>query len=169
MDLEDYISIGRITAAQGLKGNLRLKASADSISSLTPGSDILILLNEKKKNFIVQSIKVHGKGLLLLLKGIESREEAESLKGAEVLVCRDCLELLEEGVWYWKDLIGLDVYDVKNIYIGQVDSIFPTGSNDVYVVKNQQEEILVPALEWVVKLVDLDARTMVVDLPEGLI
>jgi len=82
------------------------------------------------------------------------------------------LEVLEEGVYYWSDLIGLSVFTVDDTYIGRVTSIIQTGSNDVYVVTNDDGEkpadILIPALEWVVLDIRLDQKIMRVDLPEGL-
>ncbi len=82
---------------------------------------------------------------------------------------RECLpELEEEDTYYWVDLIGLSVFAVCGEYLGRIHSIFPTGSNDVFVVKDENREILVPALASVVVDVDLEGRTVRVDLPEGL-
>ena len=70
------------------------------------------------------------------------------------------------------DLIGLSVYTIDGDCLGRIDSIIPTGSNDVYVVKNmvdgKENEVLIPALESVVVEVDLNREIMRVDLPEGL-
>ena len=76
---------------------------------------------------------------------------------------------LEEGDYYWFDLIGLDVFGIDQKYLGRLESIIQTGSNDVYVVKKDDTEILIPALESVVQKIDLKNRRMQVDLPEGLV
>jgi len=165
---KDYFFIGKITGVQGLKGGLRVGTSVDSISSLSKNTEVLLLLKKKIKTFIIQNFKLHGKKTVLTLNGIENRDMADALKGAKLFINRDSLEELEDGVWYWEDIIGLKVYDIKNIYLGQVVSILPTGSNDVYVVRDNKKEILVPALEWVVKLIDIKLQKMIVDLPEGL-
>ena len=57
---------------------------------------------------------------------------------------------------------------MQNQYLGTLESILPTGSNDVYVVRNGDEEILLPALASVVRVIDIDQRRMEVILPEGL-
>ncbi|MEE8480397.1 MAG: ribosome maturation factor RimM, partial [Desulfobacterales bacterium] len=79
---------------------------------------------------------------------------------------------LEDGSYYWFDIIGLSVFITDGKCIGNVESIFPTGSNDVYVVKNPNNdldsEILVPALESVVLSIDLKNKKMHVNLPDGL-
>jgi 16S rRNA processing protein RimM len=75
---------------------------------------------------------------------------------------------LEDGSYYWSDLIGLAVQTVDRQPLGTLSSIFRTGSNDVYVVRAGDDETLIPALASVVKAVDLENGTMTVALPEGL-
>jgi 16S rRNA processing protein RimM len=76
---------------------------------------------------------------------------------------------LDEDTYYWFELIGIEVYTTEDEYLGRIESVFPTGSNDVYVVKDRQKEILVPALDSVVIDIDLEHKRMRVDLPEGLV
>ena len=76
---------------------------------------------------------------------------------------------MEEGTYYWVDLIGIGVFTTEKEYLGRIESIVETGSNDVYVVKNGEREILIPALETVVLDIDLGKKQMQVDLPEGLV
>jgi 16S rRNA processing protein RimM len=75
---------------------------------------------------------------------------------------------LEVNTYYWEDIIGLSVYAEDGVFLGRVESIIQTGSNDVYVVKDGKSEILVPAMESVVLKIDLDQKRMKVNLPEGL-
>ena len=116
--------------------------------------------------------KPHSKTILLSLEGIRNRGQAEELIGAELFIEKAALEALEEGSYYWVDLMGLAVYSLEEEYLGELSSIVQTGSNDVYVVKRMdgttEIEVLVPALASVVKEIDLDKRVMRVDLPEGL-
>ena len=116
--------------------------------------------------------KPHTKTVLLSLKEIENRTQAEALVGSELYIEKMSLPELEDGDYYWFDIIGLSVFTVEGEYIGQVASIMPTGSNDVYIVKGvageRQKETLIPALASVVVSIDLEKKTMQVDLPEGL-
>ena len=79
---------------------------------------------------------------------------------------------MEEGTYYWFDLIGLSVFTVEGEFLGQISSIIPTGSNDVYVVKDSKRgldyERLIPALESVIRSIDIKMKTVRVNLPEGL-
>jgi 16S rRNA processing protein RimM len=102
------------------------------------------------------------------LREITSRDMAAPMVGHEVWVDRNRLPALEAGTFYWCDIIGLKVVTAADDFIGRVVSVMPTGSNDVYVVKNGQDEHLIPALATVVSEIDLDARTMRVELPAGL-
>jgi 16S rRNA processing protein RimM len=116
----------------------------------------------------LRSAKPYKKGLLVTIDGIDDISAAEAFKGADILIARHLLPDPEEDEYYWFDIIGLSVVSVDGQALGVVESIFPTGSNDVYVVKDRGEERLIPALESVIVSIDLDSGVMTVDLPEGL-
>ena len=166
------LSLGRIVGAHGVKGAVKVFSYAESVSSFKPGSGLYTEVGGLEKMFAIQWARPHGKTILLALEGITTRNQAEALRGLELFALRDSLEKLEEGEYYWSDIIGLSVFTVEDEYLGRVASVMQTGSNDVYVVKNddgaEPEEILVPALEWVVMEIDVKKKTMCVDLPEGL-
>ena len=103
-----------------------------------------------------------------LLARVNDRDAAEVLIGSHLWVDKASLPDLEDGDYYWFELIGMSVYTAEDAYLGTVASILPTGSNDVYVVRNGDEEILLPALASVVLAIDTDQRRMTVILPEGL-
>ena len=102
------------------------------------------------------------------MEGIDTRNSAESWIGAELFIEKTTLPQLEEGTYYWFEIIGLSVCDVEGAYLGRVESILPTGSNDVYVVTDHENEILIPAIESVVLDIDLEKGRMAVAVPEGL-
>ena len=137
------------------------------------GSSIL-LINAKgsEKTYKIKWVKPHSRVILLSLQGIESRNSAETLIGSELFIKRANLPELEDGSYYWFDIIGLSVFTTDDQYIGLVESIIPTGSNDVFVVrdpnKKKDNETLIPALESVVLEIDFKQKIMRVELPEGL-
>jgi 16S rRNA processing protein RimM len=75
---------------------------------------------------------------------------------------------LPDGEYYWKDVIGLDIVTEDGRRLGYVKTILPTGSNDVYVCNGDEGEILIPALDDVIRKIDIGKGLMVVRLPEGL-
>jgi 16S rRNA processing protein RimM len=168
---ESFLLIGKITGTHGIRGTSKAFFYSETLSAIESDSHILLKNHEGlEKTYEINWIKPHGKGVLLSLKGISCREEAKALTGSELFIKKEKLSKLEDGTYYWFDIIGLDVYTVEDKYLGCVESIIPTGSNDVYVVKDKagNSEILIPALESVVKKVDFNLKIMQVDLPEGL-
>jgi 16S rRNA processing protein RimM len=104
----------------------------------------------------------------LTIEGIEDRNAADALRGLSIFLPYDSLETLPEGEYYWEDLIGLAVVTEDGKPLGQIESIFPTGSNDVYVCKEGGREILLPAIAEVIRSVNIQAGTVVVRLLKGM-
>ena len=161
--------IGKIVGVHGIKGANKFKSFADSISVYRPGRSLLMRDNRNRETSVeINWVKSHTGTPLISFKGVTDRPQAQALIGAELFIPETELPELDEDTFYWFELIGLDVYTAQEEYLGRITSIFPTGSNDVYVVKDRQKEILVPALESVVIDIDLENKCMRVDLPEGL-
>jgi 16S rRNA processing protein RimM len=81
---------------------------------------------------------------------------------------REQLPPTDEDEYYWFELIGLNVFDSDDRRLGVLEEIITTGANDVYVVRSQNAEVLIPAIGSVVKRIDLQQGVMRVDLPKGL-
>ena len=145
----------------------------ESAELFEPGCRILVKVVAGRETMCeIDWAKPHSRNVLMSLKGIDSRQSAESLVGAELFFEKSMLPELEAGAYYWEDIIGLSVYSSEGAYLGKIESIIETGSNDVYVVsdpnQDPRKEILIPALESVVLEVDINSKIMRVDLPEGL-
>ena len=173
MDNSHLLSIGKIVGVHGLNGVLKVFSYAESTARYTPGMS-LHLKDSRGNGFILKIVwaKPHSKTILLSLEGIRNCDQAQELVGSELFIEKAALEVLEEGTYYWADLMGLSVYSSAGDYLGELSSIVRTGSNDVYVAKRMdgttEIEVLIPALASVVRVIDLDQRIMRVDLPEGL-
>lgn len=166
---ERFMLIGRLAGPHGMQGGLKLISYAESLDVFTAGLPIRALgANGEEAVYEVGEVRPQGRGAVLFLAGVTHRSQAEALAGFDLFIDKTKLPDLAEGLYYWADLIGLEVVSVDGRFLGRLESIFETGSNDVYVVKGAGKEILVPALTSVVKAVDLTARRMEVDLPEGL-
>jgi 16S rRNA processing protein RimM len=147
---------------------------AESPSIFKPGTRMRLRLAEgREQDFEIEWSKPHRNIILMAFTGVTDRNQAETIIGSEILLTRATLPDTEEGTYYWFDIIGLAVYHVDERYLGCVASIFPTGSNDVYVVKDPARdptyEVLIPAIDSVVVEIDLEKKTMRVDLPEELL
>lgn len=170
METDGFLPIGKIVGVHGIRGSLKVWSYAESPSVFQPGQSLVLISPRGQRNtYELQWVRPHKRVLLMALKGIANRTQAEPLVDSEFLIERASFPPLEEGTYYWADLIGLSVFTTDDDYMGRVHAIIPTGSNDVYVVKDLDKEILIPALESVVIAIDLENRTMKVELPEGLL
>ncbi len=164
---DDFIPIGKIVGVHGLTGTVKTCFYGDSEPLFSTGDSIFIRdRNGSERIYRIEWANPQKKNILMCFSGVPDRNAAEALIGSEIIIEKAGLPDLEEGSYYWVDIIGLSVFTPDKNYLGGVDYVIPTGSNDVYVVKNGNEEILIPALASVVKEIDLKKKMMVVDLPE---
>ncbi len=169
MQSDSLILMGKVAATHGIKGQLRIVAySGLSESFLSAGSFFLRDSSGRTQQHDVSAISVHGKKLLVTLKGFSNINQVLAFVGNEVLLYRDQLPEPEEDEYYWYDLVGMNVVTTDNRVLGVLESIIETGSNDVYVVASAGKEYLIPALSDVVVSVDTVARIMTVTPVEGL-
>jgi 16S rRNA processing protein RimM len=170
----ETVSIGKIVGVHGLNGTCKVYPYADSRDVFVRGGEIFVLpvAEATLKAFEVDWSKPHNRLVLVSLKGVNDRNQAEKLVGSEIVIDRAGLPNLDPGTYYWHDLIGMTVYSKEDVFLGRLEAVMTTGSNDVYVVKRPEggpnDEILVPALNSVVIDIDLENRRMRVDLPKGL-
>ena len=166
----EYIEIGQIVNTNGLKGVVKVNPFTDDISKFEDLKYVYIQLKNELKKVKIEQVRYNKNQVLLKLEGIDSIEEAEKYINFYLKTEKESQEDLGEDTYYIVDLIGLDVYSDKNEYLGKIEDVFPTGSNDVYVVKdNLGKQILIPAIADVVKEVDLKNKKMTINLIPGLI
>lgn len=164
-----YLEIGQIVNTFGIKGMVKVKPFTDDINRFDKLEKVYIKNIDGKKEYQIQEVKYHKNMVLMKLEGIDTPEQADSLRQSYLLVNREDEEPLEEGVYYIVDLIGLEVYTDEDILLGKVDDIFNTGSNDIYVVKDGKgKQILLPGIPEVLKNVDLEKGKITVHLIPGL-
>lgn len=173
MTQEHTIVIGEVVGIHGIRGVVRVRSFAESPDLFLPESQVFLGgAHGEKKSYTVQWAKPHKKVLLMALDGVTECSQAEGLVGTLLYIDSGMLPELEDGTYYWFELIGMSVFTAEDDYLGKVVSILPTGSNDVLVVKDPVRgpdyEVLVPALAAVVQSVSLEEKRIRVMLPEGL-
>ena len=167
---EQIVLIGKIQATQGIRGQLRVIPFAGDASSISRLESVMVKSpTGAMERFPVVSAKAHGKRVILTLQSFDNINQVLHLVGREIYADRGALPELPSDEFYWSDLLGLQVATKDGEELGELVDIIETGSNDVYVVKLDGREILIPALEDVVVAVDLAAKRMTVSLPEGLL
>jgi 16S rRNA processing protein RimM len=165
-----WIDIGQIVKPHGLAGRVKVLSYLESDRLLPSLKDAWIGPNrDSAKRYTIESVRRDGQThFSLKIEGIADRNAADALRGHTVSVPYKNLETLPEDEYYWEDLIGLAVVTEDGKTLGRIEGIFPTGSNDVYVCKARGKEILLPAIDEVIRSVNIEAGTVVVRLLKGL-
>ena len=167
--MKPYLELGQIVNVKGLKGEIKVNPFTENINRFETLNKILNKLKNEIKEYEIEKVSYHKNQVILKLKGIDTIEAAETLRNYYILINRKDLEPLEEGKYYIADLIGLDVYTEEGKALGKVDDIYNTGSNDIYVVKDELgKQKLLPGIPEVIKKVDLENSKIIVNLIEGL-
>ena len=134
--MNSYLELGQIVNVKGLKGEVKVNPFTENIERFEELKTVLIKFKNENKEFEIEKVGYHKNQVILKFKGINTVEEAEKLRNSYILIDRNDLEPLEEGVYYITDLLGLEVYTEDGTLLGKVDDIYNTGSNDIYVVKD---------------------------------
>ncbi len=167
--MNSYLELGQIVNVKGLKGEVKVNPFTENIDRFEELKTVLIKFKNENKEFEIEKVGYHKNQVILKFKGINTVEEAEKLRNSYILIDRNDLEPLEEGVYYITDLLGLEVYTEDGTLLGKVDDIYNTGSNDIYVVKDDLgKQKLLPGIPEVLKNVDLEHGKIIVNLIEGL-
>ena len=157
------IVIGRVGAAHGIQGDLRIIPLTDFPERFAALREIMV----GDELLLVERVKPQGKNVLMRFREYAVREEAQRLTGRLLTVARADASPLDEGEYYVFDIVGLTVYDEADNELGTVENVIRTGSNDVYAVRAEDgREILVPALRTAVLAIDVAGGRMTVRLPE---
>lgn len=166
----EYLEIGQVVNIFGIKGMIKVKPFTENIKRFDKLTKIYIKKKNIEKEYEIEEVKYHKNMVLIKLKGIDTVEEAEKLRDGYLQVDRKDEEPLEEGTYYIVDMIGLEVYTDDGNILGKLEDIYNTGSNDIYVVKNEQgKQILLPAISEVIQKIDMENKKIIVHLIEGLI
>ena len=164
------LEIGQIVNTFGIKGMVKVKPFTDDIRRFDELKTVYVEKNNNQTEYEIEEVKYHKDMVLIKFKGIDKVEQAEMLRNSYLTVSRESVEKLEEGRYYIVDLLGLEVYTDEQILLGTLEDIFNTGSNDIYVVKDKQgKQILLPAIQDVIKQIDIENKKIIVHLLPGLI
>ncbi len=168
-----HVAVGRVVSAWGARGDLKVEPLAGlpppqahgPPDPLAPGRSVSL----GGQTRIVQHSRRRGQLLYVKLSGIDDREAALALRGQYLQVPQSDLEPLGQGQYYRFQLVGLSVRSTEGESLGRVVRVLTTPSNDVFVVDGPLGEVLIPAIEDIVKEIDLQAGAMTVEVVPGLL
>lgn len=178
--LGNYVVVGKITKAHGIKGEVKIFPYSGWPDDFDFYQDLVLssgLAHEEAqrlegnvgKIYAIEQSRSQGKVAIVQLEGVTSRNDAESLRGLNVLIAKDKLPPLEPGEYYWHDLEGMQVVTDDGRKIGKVASLMATGAHDILVVRDKGKEYLIPVKKEFVANIDKDAESIVIMPPPGLL
>ncbi len=164
----DHICVGAIAGSFGLQGEVRLKSfctDPTDIASYGP-----LFSEDGKSSYKITLTRPVANGLGARLSGVETKEQADALRGVNLYVAKSKLPSLPDDEFYHADLIGLIAFDTGGVEIGRVHSVQNHGAGDLIEIAGPafKSALLLPFTRAVVPTIDLAARRLIVDLPEGL-
>lgn len=166
--MTDRVIVGTIGGAFGVQGEVRLKsfcADPQAISDYTP------LYTEDGRTFaqLVLTGQLKG-GFTARLDGVITKEDADAVRNVSLYADRSVMPSLPDDEYYYADLIGLTVVDTGGVTLGTVKNVMDHGAGDLLevIAPDQSETVLVPFTQAAVPTVDLAAKRIVADPPEGL-
>jgi 16S rRNA processing protein RimM len=159
-----YVAVGRVLGPWGLRGEIKVEPLSPE-STLAAGKFVFA----GHRRYEIQESRRSGRLFRLKLSGVETREAAQALRASYLEVPEAGLEPLSEGQYYRYQLIGLAVRSVDGTQLGRVVDIFSTPENDVYVVDGSHGEVLLPAVDDVIRDINLAEGTISVEIIPGLL
>jgi 16S rRNA processing protein RimM len=160
-----FVEVGRLGAAHGVRGWLRVQSFTDPPQRLFEWRRWLLKSERGEVEVNVLEVRAQGNGWIALLEGVVERDGASRLTGQMVLVEREELPPVKDGEHYRDDLIGFEVKNLEGALLGVVDHYIDTPANAVMVIQGKREH-LVPVTGQHLRSVDRDARRLMVDWPE---
>jgi 16S rRNA processing protein RimM len=163
-------AVGSVVKAFGIRGEIVVQHMTDSadrfrsLRSVWMGAD-----SQSAAEVRIEHVAVESRGVRVKLRGIDDRTAAESLHGKVLFVDEKHLVPLPAGRYFVHDVIGLTVRDEQGHELGSVADVLRYPANDIYVVRGNGNEFMIPAVREFVAAIDLAHRTMTVHLIEGLV
>ncbi len=158
------IEIGKIVNTHGLRGHIKVEPWCDGIETYEYLNRVFI----NNFEYEIESVKLQKNLFLLKFTNLNSIEDAEKLKNKIIYANEEEMPPLPEGVFYIKDIIGLSVYDGDK-FVGEIVDWIETGANNVYIIKRPDgKDVLIPAIDSVIKEIDIENKKMSVNMLEGL-
>ena len=167
----EKILIGKVTSPVGLKGEVKVYNYSDRTQIYEETEEIIVGDTPRK----LQRMRQQKNMLIIKFSGIENRDDAESIRNAQLFVTADDLPELDEGEIYIRDLIGMEVIEEKKDpehteNIGTVSDVTVGEFQDILKVTTPEgREVMIPAVEPMIIRIDEEEKIIFVDLPEGLL
>jgi 16S rRNA processing protein RimM len=166
---DEYVLLGKVTKAHGIKGELKMVSFSGELQSITRHNKLLLVSTKGQisPSYDVVRSRAGNKEAIVQLKGVTDRNSAEELCGLGVLVSKDDLPKLQGDEFYLHELEGLQVKTEAGEMLGKVDAFFHNGMQDILVIRQGNEEILIPLIPGMIT--ERDENSLTIAPPPGLL
>ncbi len=164
--MQKYLETGKIVSIHALKGEVKIQPWCDSPEYLCTFKRLYSKSGDRV--YEIERIRPQGNMVIAKLKGIDTPEQAQALRGRILYIDRDDADL-PEGSYFVADLIGLEVRDEAGRSYGVISDVLQTGANDVYEIESNDGKLYyIPAIPSVILSTDIQGGIMVIYPMEGL-
>lgn len=168
MNRPQFVAIGYIRRAHGIKGRVLVESLTDNPSRFETLSDVYVEIGGTRRPFRLENCSAASNGWLVKFEGVDDRNEAESLKGGYLQIETGDLPELEEGSYHVIDLTGVEVYTTTGELLGTLIEVLKYPANDIWIVEGDRGRLMLPAIRDVIKKVDIPGKRVEVELLDGL-
>lgn len=168
---EKLVTVGRIVNSHGIRGELKVVPETDFPERFDKGNTLIIVDSQNKQTSVtVQTSRLHKNMFILQFAEFSNINEVEKFKGALVKIEAKNQKPLEEGEYYYHEIIGCKVVTEEGQELGLISEVLTPGANDVWVVSLPKgKQLLLPVIDDVILNVDIALKTIRIHLMEGLL
>lgn len=166
--MADWVLLARVRRARGIRGEVVVETFGSRPDRFQPGLKLFLSQDAGDREALVERAWVHNGELVLKLVGADTRNDAEALRGAELRIPVEDRPPAPEGEYYLSDLIGCRIERPDGSLVGEVVGWHDYGASPLLDVRNGDREFLVPFAEAFYRVVDVDGKRIVMELPEGI-
>ena len=168
--MEQLMEIGQIVNTYGIKGFVKVMPFTDNIQRFEELKEVYLQTKKGIETFEIEEVKYHKNMVLLKFRGIDDINIAETYRNSYLKIDRKDAVTLPEDTYFIVDLLDMEVYTEQEEFLGNIIDVYPTGSNDIYVVKDELgKQILLPAIKDVLLDIDVENQKVIVHLLKGLV
>lgn len=169
-DWPSFVTVGRIVRPHGIKGQVVVAPETDfGAARFEVGAALSALVDGQMRTFVVTSSREHDRRWVVGFEGVTTMNDAETLRNVELRVAPEALQPLSEGRYYVHDLAGCQVVTVSGVKVGRVDRVDLGTATPMLVIAGRRGEVLVPLVDTICTRVDVAAKVIEIDPPDGLI
>lgn len=169
MTKEDCYELGRVTRVHGLKGEVQLLFEVDDPFEYEELDSVLIEVKGQLIPYFVEQLNIQTNRIIAKFEEIDSIDKAQTLVGSKLWLTLDNLPDLDEGQFYYHDVVGFQVVDRELGVLGTVREFASFSHQDILVMDYEGREVLIPVIDEMIGDADHDQRLLHVSLPEGLL